>query len=370
MLKANIHFYDIEEFGYFKRGESQPAFGGLEAFFSDFSNWLKGQSALGSTLVQDPRPSSRVNGNIYCKDFYRCERSGDYLLILWNEVSNEDGQILAMPKDSKVGEEEYNKPKSNAGDILGLPSYYWFIKDLNAFATIRFSHSLQSVSAVQRYLKEYAETMSGFAITNDEGRIVGYEGGGNERARWFRFNYAKMLNKSERQKLLDNPEKVKALIRRISVPKIIPDRRNDERQLLTQLQQAVNKISQGWLKSSDDKKGFIDRFNKIASDAGNQNIEVEIPFVGDQEIMEFLIQEFDKNVEELKEEKIGFKVSGYGNIWLGDQTIKKEIDLSVSHTKQKLPTASEVMEAINQTRPAIMLEVEQRDLVYRSAANG
>ncbi|EDJ5874960.1 hypothetical protein LRM79_004640, partial [Salmonella enterica] len=171
MLTATITFYKIDEFGFYRRNkEKYPDrfFGDVNSVFSDFSKWLAAQENLGSTCTFEVN-KEEGGQNIFCKDYYKHEDGNEYLIILWNEMSNADNKILAMPKTAKIGSNGVKEPKTEDDDIIGLPSYFWFIPDLELFAVVYFKHSVSNIKAMQQYIKEYCHALSGFVTLDKKG---------------------------------------------------------------------------------------------------------------------------------------------------------------------------------------------------------
>ncbi|PXX92245.1 hypothetical protein DIT71_03290 [Marinobacter vulgaris] len=285
-------------------------------------------------------------------------------MVLWNEVSNADGQVLAIPKSSPLGGSAVTEAKAGKDDILGLPSYYWFLPEHNAFATIRFSHSHQSIVTLQHYLKSYAENLSGYRLFNKHDKIIGYKKDKtSDKCSWFRFHYSKKLNKGERKNLLDHPEKITALVRNAELPKAVPDRRSSTTKGVDELRNLLSRmVPRGWVDEDDDEVGYTDKIDRMLNDAGVQKVSVEIPFVADQEMLKFLVEEFDENFDEGGFDRVGFKMKNKGTVWLSASSIKADVDLDLTASRTKLPTAVEIMEAVNKRRAFLLNAIEVDDL--------
>jgi len=358
-VKAKFNFYSITEFGFYKRKKELPEFGELKEFLDDFSGWLKLQRSIENTLVENKSHSSKVNGNLYCEDFYECTKTNSYLITLWNEVSNDEGNVFAMSKSNKIGEGKISSKLGGNNEIIGLPSYYWILPDENLLVTVKFSFSYQAAHAIESYFKSYANSSSGFINHQNDKTAIGFTNG-QKRASWFRFSFERLANKNEREKLLKNPEKVTALVRRFSIGKTATDERSKALRAMLDFRSKVSQlVTNGWVNKKDDQRGFTNRIDKVVKNAENYRVELETPFVAEEEVLEFMVNEFDKNFDESKWEKVGFKMKNSGMIWLGNTVIKCEKDLDISRSKDQLPTAVEITSAINKRREAILAALDK-----------
>lgn len=361
-MKAKFNFYSIKEFGFFKRSKKEAEFGNLNDFLDDFSSWLSKQDSIENTLVENKANSSKVNGNLYCEDFYECEETKNCLITLWNEVSNDEGNVFAMSKSNKIGEGKISSTLGGENQIVGLPSYYWIIPEKNLLITINFTFSYQATQAIENYFKGYANSSCGFINHIAPEKAKGFTDG-YKNASWFRFKVERVLNKHQREKILRNPEKVKSLVRRFSINKTASDHRSKTLRSLTNLgQNFANLMKSGWINKEHDNNGFTNEIENTVNSAGSYKVEIETPFAAGEEVLEFMVSEFDKNFDESKWEKVGFKLRSEGTIWLGNTVIKNETKLNLAPRNSQLPSATEIMEAINEKRKEILSALEETDI--------
>ncbi len=371
MLTATITFYKIDEFGFYRRNkEKYPDrfFGDVNSVFSDFSKWLAAQENLGSTCTFEVN-KEEGGQNIFCKDYYKHEDGNEYLIILWNEMSNADNKILAMPKTAKIGSNGVKEPKTEDDDIIGLPSYFWFVPDLELFAVVYFKHSVSNIKAMQQYIKEYCHALSGF-VTLDKNGVSYYTDGTSPKGKYrFKFTHKKIVNKNKRRKLVDSPERITEIVRKVEIPKVVTDPRNKIRRAMNAIQIGLRRVVPDFLKDGDENSKEINDVNEALKNASRQIIEVRIPFSGDEDTINYILDKYDENFDESATQKLGFKLKGDPNVvWLHESVIKTEVELDVKISEDSLPTAVDVMTAISAKRDIILKVLNDSDEIKDKVA--
>lgn len=209
---ARIVFYDIEEFGFYKRGSETPLFGAIPDILNDLATWANGRQ-LGLTKTYD-----RDDGSLLPAYFLDARRRGSaWLLTLWNETPNTDGTVASINAYDQVGNVDVTLTELAAGDIPGFASYFWFLPDRNVVATIRFQHSAAR-SQMRTYLQKFMANFCSHAVTEtneatQEIRVLGYRATRTSplvKAR-ARFNLDLHRRSGEQQYLLEHADRVRKL---------------------------------------------------------------------------------------------------------------------------------------------------------------
>lgn len=174
MTEATIKFFNIVRCGFYHRGDELTFFGGIDDTLAKLNAWAREGESISNTTCYQSDPENEVFDTFFV-DWYRPEGDGDSVLILWNEIPNDDGVIYGMlptqpPGGSSMLTTGFNDPAA----IPGQPSYFWFIPSENIFATIRFAHSLQGKTNLERYLNGFLANKSPYRITDDNDSIIGY----------------------------------------------------------------------------------------------------------------------------------------------------------------------------------------------------
>ncbi len=166
-------FYDINEFGFYRRPEHEPLFGDMHAMLTDIQAWTNGkQMGLTKTYEHD--------GSVLAAYLVDLRRHGDaWLLTLWNETANTDGAVASMSAYAEVGTSDVTMNELPDGDIPGFASYFWFIPEQNVVATLRFQHPGAARLQMRSYIQKFMENFCSNAVTaiddeTGEIRVHGY----------------------------------------------------------------------------------------------------------------------------------------------------------------------------------------------------
>ena len=65
--------------------------------------------------------------------------------------------------------------------IPGFPCYFWFIPQLNVFASITFDHSLMGKGHLDNYLNGYLANKSPYRVFDKNNKVIGFSVDGKKR---------------------------------------------------------------------------------------------------------------------------------------------------------------------------------------------
>ncbi|EJL89719.1 hypothetical protein PMI15_00548 [Polaromonas sp. CF318] len=210
--EARVMFYDIKEFGFFKRSEETPAFGDIGQILRDLERWGAGKQ-IGLTKTFD------VDGSVLPAYLVDVRRRGQaWLLTLWNETANTDGAVASMSAYADVGNSEVTMNELAEGDIPGFASYFWFLPDHQAVATVRFQHPgagrLQMRSYVQKFMAYFcANAVTSVDDETDGIRVHGYRASATDPVIKARPRFSMELHKkhAEQQFLLESAHRIRKI---------------------------------------------------------------------------------------------------------------------------------------------------------------
>lgn len=152
-IYGHINFFKIEKCGLYKTNSNRIYGCNSDETFKLIGEWIK-DKPLAATIPWDP--SSRSNfSKCYCRDFYRDDDTGDYLLVLWKSESDNAGTLWGAEEDKQTGTGkvvEYTNNHRGQKVIWGRPCYYWVIPTLDTIASIKFEHSLCDTDLFQEYV--------------------------------------------------------------------------------------------------------------------------------------------------------------------------------------------------------------------------
>lgn len=153
---ANIglmNYFKINECGLYKVNNPKSFGLDLNETFQLLMNWKK-PLVMSSTIPWNPASRS-AKSKCYCKDIYKDESTGDFLVVLWKSDTDTTGSLLGAQENSIDGSEEVFKFGSvNKGKkvIWGRPCYYWVIPEKNTVVSIKFDHSVCDSALFQEYI--------------------------------------------------------------------------------------------------------------------------------------------------------------------------------------------------------------------------
>lgn len=156
IVPGHLNFFSIEECGLYKHGSKVAK--GLEVgeTFELIYQWVKGKP-IEDTIPWDPSTSRSDEAKCYCHDIYKCEDSGEFLLVLWKSDTNSSGSIWGAQAGAQTGESEvveYTNSYRGRKMIWGRPCYYWVIPDLNTVVSIKVDHSVCDSGLFQEWVSK------------------------------------------------------------------------------------------------------------------------------------------------------------------------------------------------------------------------
>lgn len=175
---AVFTFYRINKAGYYSHGSQQPAFGSTAEMLTDLQGWARTK-----TLKQTK--TFEANEERYPCYLVDAKNSGnDWGLLIWNEIPTNGQQVPSISETMRFGADpQVILNAVQGGSIPGYATYFWFIPDMNLFATVRLHNKLTSQSSLQYYLncflKQSSRHVDAEPIRNEDGsvevRIKGYK---------------------------------------------------------------------------------------------------------------------------------------------------------------------------------------------------
>ncbi len=163
---ARINFYSIQRCGYYRHGTSESIIGNISGLLSQLQSWAtRDELPLGSTCTFSPQDTEDNLLRTFCFDIKSNVNTGDFFLTTWNETPSNEGKVPSVSSDRPVGEAQVHLNDIVEGTIPGYATYFWFIPQINVFATIKFQHLLNGQPNLVKYLNGFLETFSDHAVT-------------------------------------------------------------------------------------------------------------------------------------------------------------------------------------------------------------
>ena len=214
-MKGTLQYFTIDKLGIYKRGSDQQLFESSEAVLDSLIEWFESRPELVNTSTMKA-DKAKGQSNVYCCDADGA--NGEYVFVLWNELTNAEDEILTLSKDSKPGKAKVTSGVDSKNSIPGLPSYYWVSLNHGLVATIHFDHAMTALSALKSYVSNYVQNYSEFAVTHkdDENKVIGYCDPDDEDCGlgYFKFDLKRMVDESTVEELTQKFNRITKVVRR------------------------------------------------------------------------------------------------------------------------------------------------------------
>ncbi|WP_236233060.1 hypothetical protein [Pseudomonas tohonis] len=154
MSSGHMNFFKINECGLYKVGKESPHGCEIEETFDLIMDWVKGRP-LSQTIPWDPNNKRGSKTDCYCREIYKSEETGDFLLVLWKSEADGAGKIWGASEDTTEGKGEiveYTNEYKGKKVIWGRPCYYWVIPELKSIISIKFDNSVCDSSMLQDWI--------------------------------------------------------------------------------------------------------------------------------------------------------------------------------------------------------------------------
>lgn len=144
IVTGHINYFNVAECGLYKHNDFNPHGCELSETFDLIKSWVGARSFV-DTIPWSPGESRSNSPKCYCRDIYKCEATGEFLLVLWKSDTDGAGTLLGAKEDDAPGQGEvvaYTNNYKGSKVVWGRPCYYWIIPDKNLILSIKFDHSV------------------------------------------------------------------------------------------------------------------------------------------------------------------------------------------------------------------------------------
>ncbi|WP_339867054.1 hypothetical protein [uncultured Algoriphagus sp.] len=327
-LKFNIESYNIEDCGFYKRGESSAKLYNLKSLIEDLSSTYQ-NIELQNTCTFNAASYKNQN-QVFLYEIINKDRFS--FITTWNKVDSDSNQVIGIKGSGKVGS-SIETIKSNFGDDF-IPGYatYFLIDKLNEKVfSIRPQFTLANgirgfQTYAQNFICYFSRHVESIVVTSKKLKIVGYKES--------RESEPLSLISKFSLKLIYNQPEIETILKNYShINKIIKN----------------EKIN---LHSKFDGPRFIEFINFISGNNNNNksfenNLHLELSVRPSEEDIASLVDRY-KNYGE----NFGFKFDdNTKTIWLDNTKISEGIDLDVDFTTGNIFDGNDLMQkVISQSR--------------------
>lgn len=162
--KGSVTFFNVINSGFIPYGDVSPSLSydkvNLNNVLNALYDWLKEPNRDFQNTSPLNKTDGRLDSKTYCKSIYKCQETNDLFFVLWKSTTDGNGNIQGVDPESVVDDKSNDTTlldEKHTGKklIWGLPSYYWYVADLNIFATIKFPHSCIDKKLFERYIRDF-----------------------------------------------------------------------------------------------------------------------------------------------------------------------------------------------------------------------
>ncbi|MFX1722841.1 hypothetical protein [Stenotrophomonas sp. AS1] len=158
--KVSVVFHEVFNCGYYKHGATAPSFGGLAELLLDLETWSAGKS-LANTQISSSAAGHSLPIYLLSMESF----NGAVLLTMWNEVpATADNQVTSVAANDLVGSVTQHMNGIVQGTIPGFPTYFLFLPNVGAFATLRVEGLITAQPPFQKYCEQFLATQSSYCV--------------------------------------------------------------------------------------------------------------------------------------------------------------------------------------------------------------
>ena len=178
-LRCVFGAYVVDRCGYYRKKKQVPEFLPLDETLHDIRDWIAHQDELRTAKVFE-----KDGLGLY---FHKVIVHGsDIFVSLWNEVPASRRGAMAIAGNAPPGDSSIATLRSDEGDIVGFPSYYWFIPSHNPrplLIVIGLPTAPQRIGSIRLAIRYFLKQFSRCAVyvENDAAdlAIAGYSENGS-----------------------------------------------------------------------------------------------------------------------------------------------------------------------------------------------
>lgn len=337
--KAKITFYEVEQCGYFHRGEPAAAFGGVQGMLSDLAEWSSGKQ-LAATKVYEPADGSDLMP-AYLMDI--TEGDGGWLVTIWNQTPATEGKVAAAVGTSSVGAATVLMNDIPPGGIPGFATYFWFIPSKGVFASIRFQHLVTGQKPMQHYMESFLESASKHVVWTDPAdgvdiQLAGYRENPAAPVQDLspRFRTRLFRKSGLHEMLVRNVDRVRKVLRKTTL-------KLERGEQLDRWQRVM-----AWthIRVPQNRPDMVKLQYELAANLGKEDIEAMIASWSAGHDREW--------------DDYGFKLKGESSKvhWLSYSIARKEFDLNVKRNSLEVVNPQSLLKALHGSRAEILKLLE------------
>jgi hypothetical protein len=349
-MDARITFYDIAKSGFYHYGADSKAFGDLNVVLQDIISEFSGQDLVYTCPYLPKKGADVLRTFLYD---IKLDSSGSCLLSTWNESQIFKNGIASVNARNKVGTMSVNLTPPPEDSIPGYPTYFWFLPELNIYATVVMGEAmLNGNQGMNLFMKKFMENFSSYAIldhldgddapqgnTNFGHRVVGYAEPGtpdNDDMPRVTCHFETHLHRN-----LGQIEYIRRVRSRISnvVRRCGVDYSVNAQESLARA--VIDDLSGGMTERENSKEPY--------------KINYDISLCPSEKELEYMIDQWGVKYGLNKDDRVGFKVSGEQGVWWLDSSLARDdFELPVSEFEEGFPVTASLLECLESEKTHIL----------------
>ncbi len=342
MLEAKIKFFDIKKCGFYKNRSSNLEFGGLNDSLEQLSMWAGDGREFINTTTYESDTEIDLENTYFC-NWKKNDLNGDSVLILWNEVKNDNGVIYGMEPLAKPGETSMlTTGFGSTPAIPGFPSYFWFIPEKQAVASIKFEHSASGKNNLEFYINGFLRNKSPYRVKNSDGTVIGYSKDGKETDSSAEINPKFLsvgrIDKEVEIELINNSHLITKIIKKETLKYTV----------------------------EDDRKSVENFFSKLLKNTPvlNQTRSIwhELQFRPTVEQIKEIIRNFSNREKNTTVKNVGFVYSTGKRIMLDGSRVSFPTKINVTRNENAIITPESLLTAITYQRGEFLRAFDEENL--------
>lgn len=334
MLTAKLKFFHINRCGYYKHGSKKPDLGNTTDTLLKLKGWASDGREFINTLTYQAEKEEDIRNTYFC-GLASDRQYGDHLLTLWAEVPNDSGVIYGMPPLAKPGKVDMLTTGFDVDKAIpGFPCYFWFIPDENAFASIKFEHSLMGKGNLDNYLNGYLANKSPYRVLDNDDKVIGFSADAKKNSDSEKLNpkfYAVGMKYDEVQaELINNIHRITKILKREKITYLAPDDRK-----------IIERVFSGLLKNTP-------------ANTQERTIFHEMEFKPTESQLKLIIKNYNELGNSSPIRNVGFKYSDGKSIWLSGANVAFETELNVRRKDNHIIAPERLLSAIIKRRAELL----------------
>ncbi|HBR5479332.1 TPA: hypothetical protein L9Y92_001645 [Klebsiella pneumoniae] len=330
MLTAKVKFFDIKKCGYYKHGSKKSDLSDTTDILRNLKKWASDGREFINTLTYQAAKDEDIRNTYFC-GLASEKHFGDHLLTLWAEVPNDNGVIYGMPPLAKPGKVDMLTTGFDTDKAIpGFPCYFWFLPKENAFASIKFEHSLMGKGNLDNYLNGYLANKSPYRVFDEDDKVVGFSADGEENDDSGKLNpkfYAVGMKYDEIQaELINNINRITKILKREKITYLAPDDRK-----------VIERVFSGLL-------------NNTPTSTQERTILHEMEFKPSEAELKSIIKSYNELGNSSSIRNVGFKYNDGKIVWLSGANVSFETELNVRRKDNHIITPERLLSAIIKRR--------------------